>query len=78
MFTLHYHITFVGMKRMLQSADSCQSDALQIAAVAKGIRKEIFESEIFRFSDHFPPGSLCDCIPYNLKLAYSIWAYSEE
>ena len=42
MFTfIHYHITFVGMKRMLQSADSCQSDALQIAAVAKGIRKEI-------------------------------------
>ena len=63
MFTLHYHITFVGMKRMLQSADSCQSDALQIAAVAEGIRKEIFES---RFSGHFPPGSQCDYIPYNL------------
>ena len=34
MFTLHYHITFVGMKRMLQSADSCQSDALQIVKVS--------------------------------------------
>ena len=34
---------------MLQSADSFQSEALQIAGVAKCIQ-EIFESETFKFS----------------------------
>ena len=64
------------MKRMLlsTSADSYQSETLQIAGIAAGIRKEIFGCEKFKFSGHFPPSEL-DCIPYNLKLLISMILY---
>ena len=62
---------------MLQStsADSDQSEALQIAGVAAGICTEIFKSEEFKFSGHFPSNSECDSIPYNLKLLICMILY---
>ena len=62
---------------MLQSisADSDQTEALQIAGVTAGIRKEIFKYEGFKLSGHFPSNSECDSIPYNLKLLISMIVY---
>ena len=57
------------------SADSYQSEALQIAGITAGICKEIFGCEKFKFSGHFPPSSERDCIPYNLKLLISMILY---
>ena len=57
------------------SADLYQSEALQIAGITAGIRKEIFGYEKFKFSGHFPPSSDRDCIPYNLKLLISLILY---
>ena len=62
---------------MLQSisADSDQSEALQIAGVTAGIRKEIFKCEGFKLSGHFPSNSEFDSILYNLKLLISMILY---
>ncbi len=60
------------MKVLLQSVDTYQSEALQIASIAKGIRKDIFEHDKFKFSGHLPPNCQSDCIPYNLKLLISM------
>ncbi len=58
----HHHIIFC---RHEKDVTECQSEALQIAAVAKGIHKEIFES-----------GFLATFLLV-LK-TQTIWAYSEE
>ena len=52
--------------------DTYQSEALQIANIAKVIRKDIFEQDKFKFSGHFPSDCQSECIPYNLKLLISM------
>ena len=60
---------------MLQSMDSCKSEALQIANIAKSIRDAIFKQDGYHFSSAFPPHCQQDCIPYNLKLLISMILY---
>ena len=60
---------------MLQSMDSCKSEALQIANIATSIRDAIFKQDGYHFSGAFPPHCQQDCIPYNLKLLISMILY---
>ena len=60
---------------MLQSMDSCKSEALQIANITKSIRDAIFKQDGYHFSGAFPPHCQQDCIPYNLKLLISMILY---
>lgn len=60
---------------MLQNMESCKSEALQIANVAKSIHEAIFKQEGYNFSGIFPSQCQQDCVPYNLKLLISMILY---
>ena len=66
------HVIFVfpeGMHSFLRNISlpsQINSEALQLAGVAKIIRSEIFQVEkTFEFADKFPPNCQTDCVPYN-------------
>ena len=60
---------------MLQNMDSCKSEALQIANVAKNIRETIFKHDRYYFSGAFPLYCQQDCIPYNLNFLIPMILY---
>ncbi len=60
-----------GMHEMFETAkllSNYKSEALQIAKIAKEIRKEMFAFEHFKFSGSFPQNCQSISVPYNLKL----------
>ena len=73
-----FYSLYVGMKQTLQSMDSCKSEALLIANIAKSIRDAIFKQDGYHFSGAFPPHCQQDCIPYNLKLLISMSWYGSS
>lgn len=65
-----------GMHSLLRSVSQIDSETLQLAAVAKIIRREIFQAEnSFKFGAKFPVNCQKDCLPYNLNLLISMILY---